>query len=95
MVVTIIRHHVTDFPVWKQVYDSVADVQREGGVRFQSILTSVDDPNAVVVTHSFDDAAAARAFFDREDLKAAMVSGGVDLDTLSLEFFDEVESVRL
>jgi quinol monooxygenase YgiN len=95
MVVTIIRHRVADFSAWKQSYDSVADVQREGGVRSQSVLISLDDPNVVVVTHSFDDAAAARAFFDREDLKAAMVGGGVDLGTLSLEFLDEVQSGTL
>ena len=50
MVVTIIRHRVADFSAWKQSYDSVADVQREGGVRSQSVLTSLDDPNVVVIT---------------------------------------------
>ncbi len=95
MIVAIIHHHVADFAAWRQSYDSVTDLQRQGGVRSQSVMTSVDDPNLVVITHSFDDAATAHAFFDREDLKAAMVGAGVDLGTLSLEFLDEVESGTL
>jgi hypothetical protein len=37
----------------------------------------VCDPNEVLVTHDFDDEAAARAFFGWEGLKDAMAQGGV------------------
>jgi hypothetical protein len=42
------------------------------------------------VVHTFDDSAAADAFFAREDLRAAMSKGGVELGSLRLEMAEEV-----
>jgi heme-degrading monooxygenase HmoA len=95
MTVTIVHHRVADFDAWKETYDGFRDAQREGGVRTHTVLRTTDDPNLVVVTHSFDSADAARAFFANEDLKGAMARGGVDVSSLSIEFLDEVDSGTL
>jgi heme-degrading monooxygenase HmoA len=95
MAVSLLHHRVADFDAWKQVYDGFRDAQREGGVRYQSVLRSTDDPNLVVVTHSFDSKEAAQAYFDNQELKAAMERGGVDVSSLSIEFLDEVQSGTL
>ncbi len=51
--VTILHHRVADFDAWKKIYDGLRDAQREGGVPTHSVLRSTDDPNLIVVTHSF------------------------------------------
>ena len=78
MVRGIVLHRVKDYDAWREVYDGFADVQREGGVRAEEVLRSVDDPNDVLVTHDFDDAAAAKAFFSSAELHDAMSRAGVD-----------------
>ena len=62
MVRSFIRHHVSDYAAWREVYDSFGDAQREHGVRAEAVYRGVDDPNDVTVTHDFDDAEAAKAF---------------------------------
>ena len=78
MVRSFIRHHVSDYAAWREVYDSFGDVQREHGVRAEAVHRGVDDPNDVTVTHDFDDAEAAKAFFALQELKEAMQRSGVE-----------------
>ena len=90
--VAVIRHRVADFDTWKQVYDDFGPVQAENGVRAHEVLRSVDNPNDVIVTHTFDSREAARAFFGMTELKDAMSEAGVDTGSLEITYFDEVES---
>ena len=90
--VAVIRHRVSDFDAWKRVYDGFASVQAQHGVRAQQVLRSNDDPNEIVVTHTFDSREAARDFFAMPELKAAMSEGGVVADSVEISYFDEVES---
>jgi hypothetical protein len=94
--VTIVHHRVADFDAWKQVYDSVGDMQRAGGVIDQAVLRSTDDPSMVIVVHTFADQDAAHAFFgDNPELRDAMANAGVDLSSFAVEFLDEVAAGRL
>jgi hypothetical protein len=78
MVRSIVRHRVRDYDAWRAVYDSFADVQKAGGVRAEAVFQAVDDPNDVTVTHDFDDAATAQAFFESPELRDAMMRAGVE-----------------
>jgi len=78
MVRSFIHHHVSDYAAWREVYDSFGDAQREHGVRAEAVHRGVDDPNDVTVTHDFDDAEAAKAFFALQELKEAMQRSGVE-----------------
>ena len=93
--VAVVRHRVSDFDAWKQVYDGFARVQAEHGVHAHQVLRSIDNPNDVVVTHTFDSREAARAFFVLPQLKDAMGEAGVDADSVEVSYFDEVESGAL
>ena len=93
--VAVVRHGVSDFDAWKQVYDGFAPVQAEHGVQAHQVLRSIDNPNDVIVTHTFDSREAARAFFAMPELKDAMSEGGVDADFVEISYFDEVESGAL
>ena len=78
MVRLFIHHHVSDYAAWREVYDSFGDAQREHGVRAEAVYRGIDDPNDVTVTHDFDDAEAAKAFFALQELKEAMQRSGVE-----------------
>ena len=93
--VAVIRHRVEDFGAWKQAYDAFAPVQAEHGVRAHQVLRSTDDPNEVVVTHTFDSSEVARTFFAMAELKDAMTDAGVEPASLEITYFDEVESGAL
>jgi hypothetical protein len=91
--ISLVTHKVKDFGAWKKVYDTVKGAQKEGGVRFHSVLRASDDPNLVSVAHTFDTLAAAQAFFSSNPaLKRAMVDAGVDVSTMKLTFYEEVVS---
>ena len=59
------------------------------------VLRSIENPNDVIVTHTFDSRDAARAFFAMPELKEAMSQAGVEADSVEISYFDEVESGTL
>jgi heme-degrading monooxygenase HmoA len=93
--IALIRHRVADFDAWKNVYDGFAPIQAEHGVHAHQVLRSIENPNDVIVTHTFDSREGARAFFAMPELKEAMSQGGVNTDSVEISYFDEVESGAL
>ena len=93
--IALIRHRVDDFEAWKEVYDGFSPIQAEHGVHAHQVLRSIENPNDVIVTHTFDSSEAARAFFAMPELKEAMSEGGVDTDSVDISYFDEVEAGAL
>jgi quinol monooxygenase YgiN len=89
----LIRHRIGDFDAWLRVYRGFAAAQAAGGVRSQMALRSVDDPDDVVVTHTFDSREAAEAYLSDPSLGEAMAEATVDDATVTIEFFEEVVPV--
>jgi hypothetical protein len=89
MTTTFVRHRVADYDAWRQVYDSVGEIQRAGGVTSDAVYRSDDDPNNVLVMHQFGSADEAHAFFENPELRQAMLDGGVDASSLRLEFYEQ------
>ena len=89
MTTLLIHHRVADYEAWKQVYDDVGDMQRDGGVRSDRVWRSADDPSMVVVEHEFDSRQAAKEFMDRSDLREAMARAGVEESSVQAEFLDD------
>jgi quinol monooxygenase YgiN len=93
--ISLVRHRVADFDAWKKVYDGFAPIQTEHGVLGHQVLRSIENPNDVIVTHTFDSREAAKAFFTMPELKEAMSQAGVDADSVQISYFDEVEAGTL
>lgn len=77
MAVSLVLHRVADYDAWRKVYDSVAEMQDNGGVTQQSVHRMAGDPDNVLVIHHFNDVDTAKAFFASPDLKDAMQRAGV------------------
>ena len=84
MTTLFVRHAVSDYKAWRKVYDTFSAIQKANGVTAEAVYQAIDNPNDVTVTHDFDDAATAKAFFSSEDLKGAMTAAGVQLDSLQM-----------
>ena len=93
--ISLVRHRVADFDAWKKIYDGFAPIQTEHGVLGHQVLRSIENPNDVIVTHTFDSREAAREFFAMPELKEAMSKAGVNADSLQISYFDEIESATL
>ena len=93
--IALVRHRVVDFEAWRKVYDDFAPIQAEHGVQAHQVLRSIEDPNDIIVTHTFDSREAAKAFFAMPELKETMSKAGVSADSVQVSYFDEVESGTL
>jgi hypothetical protein len=88
MVTMFVQHPVNDYEAWRKVYESVADLQSQGGVIDKAVYRLKDDPNTILVMHTFSSAAEAQAFAQNGDLKAAMDKAGVAAPP-RFEIYDE------
>ena len=93
--IALVRHRVADFDAWKTVYDGFAPIQAEHGVQGHQVLRSIENPNDIIVSHTFDSPEAARAFFAMPELKETMSQAGVSPESVEISYFDEVETGAL
>jgi heme-degrading monooxygenase HmoA len=92
MATLLIHHRVIDYDAWKEAYDSAEELQRNGGVRSHRVWRGGDDPNRVVVEHTFDSREAAESFVNSRELREAMGGAGVDESSLQIEHLEEAAS---
>jgi hypothetical protein len=71
------RHRVQDYTKWRAVYDSVAPMQKQGGVTAEHVYQTEGDPSDVTVVHNFASADQAKAFAESTELREAMATAGV------------------
>jgi quinol monooxygenase YgiN len=90
MAMVVILHRVRDYGAWREVYDRVEPLQKAGGVTAESVYRAKDDPNNVLVLHSFDTMAAAEAYLANPEVRDAIAEAGVE-GMPRVEFFEEVE----
>ena len=76
MAVYVVDHKVEDYEEWRKVYDAFQATAVEAGVKDQYVLTSMHDPNHVVVIGegSIDD---VQKFLSSDQLRSAMGEAGV------------------
>jgi hypothetical protein len=77
MTTLFVRHQVSDYAQWRQVYDEFAPTQKALGVQDQAVYQAVDNPNDVTVRHEFATLEAAQAFGRSSELGSAMHDSGV------------------
>lgn len=77
MTTLFVRHQVTDYANWKRAYDAFDSTRKDLGVTGDSVYRDADDSNSVIVTHTFENLNAAKAFASSEDLKSVMKQAGV------------------
>ena len=64
-------------------------MQKAAGVTDAAVFRDADDPNVVLVLHRFASRDQADAFMGDADAKAAMAAGGVDVDSIRVEVYED------
>ncbi len=77
MTTMFVRHTVSNYGVWRKLYDEFNAVQKAKGVKAQSVYQAADNPGDITVTHDFPDLETAQAFAKSDELKTAMRGAGV------------------
>lgn len=77
MALLTVQHNVDDFGKWRQIYDTLDEVQRDWGVTGASVHQLASAPNTVLVIRHFATVAQARGFLTSREMQAAMDQAGV------------------
>jgi quinol monooxygenase YgiN len=73
----IVKHTVQDFAKWKTLFDEHAGARKAAGCQGGRLFQDAEKPNHVTVVLHWDSHQNAQKFFESQDLKAAMETGGV------------------
>ena len=77
MVTMFVKHKINNYGTWKRAYDDFASARKAKGVTGASVHRDGTDPNLGVVTHQFEDMAAATSFANSEELTSTMKNASV------------------
>ena len=73
----LIIHEVADYPAWKKVFDSAADIRKEAGERTYLVLMFQNDPNKIVHFSAWTSIEDAKRFFESPRLVQIRAEAGV------------------
>ena len=90
MTTVLCRCRVADWDAWRPGYDHAVKVTP--GIRSFRLWRGQDDPNLVMVEETFDTREEAQTVWTDAEMFAAMEADGVDMSSVSIEYFDEVAS---
>ncbi|HET9660147.1 MAG TPA: hypothetical protein VFP05_07435 [Thermomicrobiales bacterium] len=77
MALLAVQHTVDDVGIWRQIYDSLEEVQRDWGVIDASVHQLANAPDVVLVIRHFATVAQAHGFLTSREVQAAMKQAGV------------------
>jgi quinol monooxygenase YgiN len=77
MTTMIVQHNVTDFDLWKPIFDEHGAVRATHGCSSADVYRGAEDPNAITIVMTYPNLDAAKAFASDPSLKEAMGRGGV------------------
>jgi hypothetical protein len=78
MALLAVQHTVRDYPVWRAIYDSLDEVQRDWGVTTAAVHQLAETPNTVLVLRYFATVAQAQGFLTNREVQTAMQRAGVE-----------------
>ena len=88
---TVLCHFtVADYDVWRRGYAYALKVTP--GIRSARAWRGQDDPALVMIEETFDTREKAQAAWTSAETQAAMEADGIDMSTLWVDYFDEVDS---
>lgn len=77
MALLTVQHTVQDFGVWRSVYDTLDEVERDWGVTDASVHRLASEPDVVLIIRSFATVAQAQGFLTNRTVQTAMIRAGV------------------
>lgn len=72
----IIRRKLNDFDSWKSMVSDLEGTRKEHGSRGMTVYRSAEDPNQVTLILVWDDQKPWREYFERPDVRQALMASG-------------------
>ena len=82
---------VADFEAWRSGYDKALETFADQ-IRSWRLWRGQDDPNVIVIEETFDSRGAAEGLWTHPSTTAAMKADGIDMESVRIEYLDEVGS---
>jgi quinol monooxygenase YgiN len=73
----LIIHEVTDYPVWKSVFDAATAIRKEAGERSYQVLRYAEEPLKIVHFSTWTSIQSAKSFFESPRLQKIREQAGV------------------
>jgi hypothetical protein len=94
MTTILVRCRVADYESWRRNYEQFLASQLGGNIRSSRVWRGQDDRNLVLLAETYDSRELAEADVTNPEIEAAMVSDGVDLSSVQIDYLDDVGSPR-
>lgn len=78
MALLTVQHTVNDFGLWRSIYESLDEEQRDWGVLDASVHQLASAPDVVLIIRHFATVAQAQGFLTNREIQAAMQRAGVE-----------------
>jgi len=91
MVTVLCSCRVADYDAFKPGYDKALEIFGDQ-IRGWRLWRGQDDPNLIVIEETFDSREVAEAIWTSHETKAAMEADGIDMNSVRIEYLDEVGS---
>ncbi len=78
MALLAIQHTVREYLLWRSVFDSLDEVQRDWGVTSASVHRLAEAPETVLVLLYFATVAQAQGFLTNRQVREAMRGAGIE-----------------
>jgi heme-degrading monooxygenase HmoA len=93
MTTVLCRCRVADYDAWRAGYDHA--LKMTPGIRSFRVWRGQDDTNLVVIEETFDSREEALAAWTSAETQTAMEADGIDMSSVSIDYFDEIDSGTL
>jgi hypothetical protein len=77
MATMIVRHRVSNFETWKEVFDGMKSTRAKYGWKSTRVLRDATDPNLVTIINHVASLDQAKQYGADPELRGAMQRGGV------------------
>ena len=93
MINLIVRHKVTDYALWKSVFDEHSKVRKDAGSEGGKLFRSSENPNEMLIMFKWRDIDSAKKFANSNNLKEVMIEAGV-IDKPDMYFVEKLKELH-
>jgi len=92
MTTVMIHHRVADYDRWKIEYDRIFEGPLSAAVTSYRIWRGQDDPGLVILEETYESREAAEGALNNPNLLPELVTAGVEMSSVRIDYVDELES---
>jgi len=74
----LVQHQVKDFSMWKNIYDSLAELRVSKGQLSDKVYRDANNPNKLTILFNWNSLENAQEYAQSSELKEAMQEAGVE-----------------